>query len=348
MSDNTELKKELASKNAAESLLFESIRERDEQIKALSAAKDKLREDNKYFHCANLVFDNKLNEKKKIESDLTTELEAELSEQRNVTKSFNERLLKNIESFEKLVDKNSNVTLPRYDTTNSSAETSTNHRPDTPSPNVILFHDSLCKPINDTIMSREKVNVTKVWSPTLQQTASEVDDIQTAVDTIVVQALTREVSTLPTADFVALVEDTVTKCLTKSKKVVLSLIVERDDCEKARGLAESANAMLRTKFKGHESVLVCHHDNIRHSRFRKPDKLHLNDDGTSRLANNLKHKIAQSLNIKVVQNPNKPSGNGLDRRFHNNNGWYGNNDHQWNSRTFQNFQNFEEDHGRFS
>ena len=197
-------------------------------------------------------------------------------------------------------------------------------------------------------MSREKVKVTKVWSPTLQQTASKVDDIESAVDTIVVQALTREVSDLQTAEFIVLVEETVTKCLTKSNKVVLSLIVERDDCETARDLAESANAILKTKYKGHESVLVCHHDNIRHKRFRKPDKLHLNDDGTSRLASNLKYKIAQSLNIKVVKNPNKSFENGTERGFHSNDSreWYGFNDQRrnYNSRAFQ---NFEEGHGRF-
>ena len=48
-------------------------------------------------------------------------------------------------------------------------------------------------------------------------------------------------------------------------------------------------------------VMVCHHDNLRDSKYRKRDKLHLTEHGTSRLANNLKFKIAESLGIKLTK-----------------------------------------------
>ena len=128
-----------------------------------------------------------------------------------------------------------------------------------------------------------------------------------------------------------------TKCLTKCKKVVLSLIVERDDSERARDRAKSANDFLRTKYKRHESVLVCHHDNIRDPRFRKHDKLNLNEAGTSRLASNLKYKIAQSLNITVEKKTTSSYENGTNRGFRSNDSF------GWNDQR----RNFNEDHGRF-
>ena len=45
-------------------------------------------------------------------------------------------------------------------------------------PKVILFHDSLCKEINET-MSRESVQTKKIWAPTLpaiQENINPIDD----------------------------------------------------------------------------------------------------------------------------------------------------------------------------
>ena len=64
---------------------------------------------------------------------------------------------------------------------------------------------------------------------------------------------------------------------------------------------EAVNAMIKLKYMDHPQVMVCHHDNLRKRKFKKNDLLHLTDMGTSRLANNLKYKIAEALKIEVVK-----------------------------------------------
>ena len=53
------------------------------------------------------------------------------------------------------------------------------------------------------------------------------------------------------------------------------------------------------KYLDNEKVIICHHDNLRDRIYRQRDQLHLTDHGTSRLANNLKFKIAESLGIRI-------------------------------------------------
>ena len=60
--------------------------------------------------------------------------------------------------------------------------------------------------------------------------------------------------------------------------------------------------LLKLKYMDDTHVLICNHDNLRDRKYRqKRDNLHLTEAGTSRLANNLKYKIAESLNIQVVK-----------------------------------------------
>ena len=80
-----------------------------------------------------------------------------------------------------------------------------------------------------------------------------------------------------------------------------SLIVDREDDYMVRAKADLANAIIKVKYLENHKVFVCHHNNLRDKRYRKNDQLHLNEFGTSRLANNLKYKIAESLDISVVK-----------------------------------------------
>ena len=56
---------------------------------------------------------------------------------------------------------------------------------------MTLLDDSLCKEINDTILSREKIGTEKIWAPNLSQILSKLDTIN-EVEVIVIQALTRD------------------------------------------------------------------------------------------------------------------------------------------------------------
>ena len=198
--------------------------------------------------------------------------------------------------------------------TTTSRDSSTRDNGSPVTPNVVLFHDSICNNINTTMMNRENVTITKKWGPTLRDIQEQVVDINFChADRIVLQCLTREVGDMSTEDFTELTFDTVEKCLTKADKVIVSLIVDREDNYETRAKAEAANAMIKLKYVDNLKVLVCHHDNLRGRKFKARDMLHLTDPGTSRLANNLKFKIAESLGIQVVKKKENEDGSRYDR-----------------------------------
>ena len=119
------------------------------------------------------------------------------------------------------------------------------------------------------------------------------------------------------ADYVDEVTTTIDKCLTRTKNVVVSLIIDREDSELARARAKAVNGLLQVKYVNEPRVFLCEHDNLRDSRNRKGDKLHLNDMGTAKFANNLKHKIAEAFGITVIRKQSSPGSRG--GRYNNNN-----------------------------
>ena len=121
-------------------------------------------------------------------------------------------------------------------------------------PNVVLFHDSLCKHINNTILSREGVTTTKVWAPNLLHIQEKVENMQ-FTDAIVIQSLTREVNEDSNReDVLALASETVDKCLQKSGKVVISSIIHREDDDTLGVKAEIVMPILNI---GISIILTC-------------------------------------------------------------------------------------------
>ena len=145
------------------------------------------------------------------------------------------------------------------------------------------------------------VLVTKVWSPTLEETTNNVESLSSKVDTIVIQGLTRELDGSSAEELTELFFESVEKCLDKADKVIVSLIVNRDDDDSLVIPAKLAvvNANIKLNYVNNNNVLVCHHDNLNDRKYRRRDRLHLSEYGTSRYANNLKFKIAESLGITV-------------------------------------------------
>ena len=118
---------------------------------------------------------------------------------------------------------------------------------------------------------------------------------------------------MKTEEFTSSTFRTVDKCLAKAEKVVVSLIVDREDNLETRAKAEVANAMIKLKYMNNPRVLVCNHDNLRDRKYRqRRDELHLTEAGTSRLANNLKYKIAKSLDIQVIKKRSNEYRNGYE------------------------------------
>ena len=67
-----------------------------------------------------------------------------------------------------------------------------------------MFHDSLCKEINDTILSKENVTTTKIWAPTLPEIQEKIEEIE-KVNTIVIESLTRHLKDMDTNDLISLI-----------------------------------------------------------------------------------------------------------------------------------------------
>ena len=99
-----------------------------------------------------------------------------------------------------------------------------------------------------------------------------------------------------------MVADITEKAVRKARKVVISTIVNRDDDPVTNAKAEAVNAGIRFKLMNKTNVSICTNENLKDRKFRC-DKIHLTDRGVSRLANNLKYKIAGALNITVKKKP---------------------------------------------
>ena len=240
------------------------------------------------------------------------------------------------ENLTEALKRNESISSPSTETPSpDESDTPTDTRNDsTRSPNVTIFHDSLCHKINDTMMRREDIEITKVWAPTLEETQNKIDEIE-PTDRIVIQGLTRHVPDMSPEDLTILASETVTKCLTKAEKVIICLIIDREDDPEYRAKAEVTNALIKLKFMNSTDVLICSNDNLRERRYKqKRDLLHLTVAGTSRLANNLKYCIAKSLDIEIVKKRNYNNYENNDRNDvnqlnFNRRSW--NSGHDWNN-----------------
>ena len=342
---------ELKSLKASVALLNDSIDEKDNSIQNLLSDKQKHIEKIDQLHSENqrlfsiaqrlerieeqkISAENELEKKKAEEKSLSegiTRLETESRERvydlQNRCKSLQSLVdskqenLNNLKvSFDRLETAIAQISAGRkdhahrLDTGNTANAEEENGAPT--SPKVVLYHDSLCKHVNNTMMAREKVTMEKVWAPTLSDTRKQIEKLTYSPACVVVQALTREVEKKDPMEYVDEIAATVDACLTKSEKVVLSLIVDREDSQLARNRMKAVNGLLQVKFMNHPKVTVCEHDSLRDSRNRVSDKLHLSEMGTAKLASNLKHSIADAIGVSVVKKQNNSFNN---RRSTNNN-----------------------------
>ena len=345
------VEKELKALRASEALLNDSIGEKEKIIQNLLCDKQKHIEKIDQLHSdkqkllsttqrlegieeQKILAENKLEKKKAEErrlNEVITRIETERRERffelqnkctslQSLADSKQENLNNLKLSFDRLETAVTRISTERKEHTRqrktekpANTEEEENGTPST-SPKVVLYHDSLCKHVNNTMMAREKVAMEKVWAPTLSDTRTQIEKLTYSPACVVVQALTREVEKRDPLQYVEEIAATVDTCLTKSEKVVLSLIVDREDSPLARNRLKAVNGLLQLKFMDHPKVTVCEHDSLRDSRNRVPDKLHLSEMGTAKLASNLKHSIADAIGVSVVK---KRNNNFNNRRVNN-------------------------------
>ena len=165
-------------------------------------------------------------------------------------------------------------------------------------PNVVLFHDYMCGKVNNTVLSKEAVDVNKVWAPKLSDVRYEVEKMDENVDVIVIHSMTNDLKDRDADEITHTTEEIVNLSLQKSNKVVISTIISRDDDPLLDAKASAVNANIKLKYLNKQNIYICENGNLRDKKFRT-DKVHLTDRGVSRLANNLKYRIAAALDITV-------------------------------------------------
>ena len=179
--------------------------------------------------------------------------------------------------------------------------------------NVIILHDSLCDDINESIMSRERINTKKMQTHSLAEIELKLNEIQNA-DVIVIQSLTNSLPQQSSNEINKLINDSVYTALSKAKKVVVSTIIARDDEYIIHLKGELINSIIKYNYINEGRVVICNNDNLNDNKFRVEDGIHLTPHGTSLLAVNLKYKIAEALNIDVVKKPARSYERSSNRR----------------------------------
>ena len=355
--------KEINALRSSELLLLTLIKEKDNSISELRSSKDKniktINENNSSIQLLRQQVDKykdmemKLNEQHRVIdrlNDTVSDPQSKSSErellldkqcvtQQHDIRSKQELInilssqLKEEHDARKTLEGNLSASLLRSSTFKQvQAENSEAVRP-TLTPNkddkthkVIIFHDSLCKNINESLMGREDVTVSKVWAPTLRDSQAKVGEVD-KVDTIVIQGLTRDLDNISAEELSTLTYETVGKCLLKSEKVVVSLVVNREDDDNIRTKLGVVNANIRYKYLTNHRRLVSHQENLVDRKYMIRDQLHLTEFGTSRLANKLKYKIAESLGITVrnkrFNDKNETPYNRLDNSWYQSNRYNG-------------------------
>ena len=173
---------------------------------------------------------------------------------------------------------------------------------------VVIFHDSMCRNVNDSLLSREQIKVKKVWAPDIVSMEEALDTTNAKV--IVLAAFTRDLGNgMEVDEMNQKIVGLVSKALTKAEKVVLSTIIRREDIDDIDLKADLVNAHMILKYKRNENVVVCNNYQLYDGQFRKNDKLHLNDDGVRIFASSLKYAIAEALDVRVIQKKNNNNFN---------------------------------------
>ena len=151
----------------------------------------------------------------------------------------------------------------------------------TTQPKVLLMHDSICGKINNTICSKENIDVEKVWAPNVSKLSEEIDKIENNVDVIVIHTMTNDLKDKSVENISNEMSQAVEQGLAKTKKIILSTIVSRDDDETLNAKAAAVNANIKVKFLSNPRVIISINENVKDKKFRY-DKIHLMDHGVSR------------------------------------------------------------------
>ena len=182
------------------------------------------------------------------------------------------------------------------------------HEPETDAvvakPDVLFFHDSLGKKINNTIMKNEKLVTEKSLT-------YKLDDIQQDLNgrasiphrAIVIHCGTNNLNVEgQTPDTIVKKMDQLVQSIHRKAPdahVIISSIVTRKDSEKKQRQLDYINAAIGLKYADNRHVSTVSNNNVDEGCLGT-DLIHLGKKGTSRLAVNIKKAVAKALGIPVA------------------------------------------------
>ena len=196
---------------------------------------------------------------------------------------------------------NSNTTkkeLPKAALPTQNNETTQHHQPD-----ILLYHDSIGKPIKDTIFKNENLQTQKRLTYTLEDTLHDINSIkQLNHKTVIIHVGTNDIRNNHSDAVISKMEEVVDAIRTKAPatSIVISSITTRQDNTRFRHKLEYVNEKIKVKYGQTDNVSVLENNNITREHLAD-DRVHLVPIGTSRLAFNIKKHVAKILNINLAK-----------------------------------------------
>ncbi|CAG2253761.1 unnamed protein product [Mytilus edulis] len=247
-----------------------------------------------------------LTQKNKSQSDKINKLDLELGEinkEMQVRKNKIESLESSFTAFRKdIEDKEKEILSLKIHASSGDGEFQTVPISRPSKPSVILMGTSNTENIDPRISP--DYNVHKVTAYTLDETEKELQKLESEPNVIVLHSLTNELMNKTPNDCV----DRMTRICDDIRsrfnniKIVISLPTPRSDSEDYNSDGQLITILMKTKFRGDDSVILCDNSNLAYkgqvmNRYIAQDQFHLTPDGTAVLAANIRDCIDKALNL---------------------------------------------------
>ena len=202
------------------------------------------------------------------------------------------------EQVTKIAPMSTNNTSKKNNTSKSEVS-----KEDTREPDVVFMHDSLGRPIKEGILKNQNLKTTKEVTYYVEDSIKHLkENVTTPPKAFVVHAGTNNLAKRKQTpnQIIALFEELVECIRTKfpGSKLVYSSIVPREDNREIQRSAEFINAAMNMKFGGEKDVIIVRNNDIKGSKMKSRDGIHLKEDGTRCLARHIRDGVKSILNIK--------------------------------------------------
>ncbi len=309
-----------ATSNEVVPNLEKEIQDLQEQVHTLRNEKRSIITENLQLESENEIIKSKIETNKKIHEDKLRVLQDEnrslkdriQKERDGSTKLFkeNEDLKKKSESefteiMELRTQLSSMFTPQKHQAANREASLYFEHK-NKAQPYALLLGTSNTEDINEEKLSPNVITTKKI-AYTLDDTLQEIQDCSTDIepDVVILHSLTNDAKKLSPSTCMEKLENIVNVIQEKwkSAKCVISLTTPRADDKSYKINCEILDGLVKRAYLENEDVYVSDNGNLWHgsvpySQLLKADKFHLNDQGCSILASNIKYAMHTVLGIR--------------------------------------------------